>query len=173
MRTGAPAAGMIGCAAGMSITVFVERHKDADAAPIRIGWRGRALVPGKTRESAMGFAPDFDFSAERARVQRRLERASRALREAAGEAGSRAFEDFEQAREQAADLARIARKRGRDAALIAASEVRRHPASYGLAAVVGIAAVALLLSPRLRKLVADVGEDLVDEIKQYKGSLRL
>ncbi len=121
----------------------------------------------------MGIAPDFDFSADRARVQRRLERAGKALREAAGEAGARAFEEFEQAREQAADLARIARKRGRDAALVAASEVRRHPGSYGLAAVVGIAAVALLLSPRLRKLVADIGEDLVAEIKQHKGSLRL
>ena len=121
----------------------------------------------------MGIAPDFDFSAERARVQRRLEQASRALREAAGEAGARAFEEFEQAREQAADLARAAGKRSRQAALIAASEVRRHPASYGLVAIVGIAAIALLLSPRLRKLVSDVGEDLIDEISDHKGSLGL
>jgi ElaB/YqjD/DUF883 family membrane-anchored ribosome-binding protein len=121
----------------------------------------------------MGFAPDFDFSAERAQVQRRLVKASRALREAAGEAGARAFEEFEQAREQAADLARVARKRGRDAALIAASQVRRHPASYGLAAIVGVAAVALLLSPRLRKLVAQIGDELVEELKDHKGSLRL
>lgn len=121
----------------------------------------------------MGFASEFDFNAERTRVQRRLDRAGKALREAAGEAGARAFEEFEHAREQAADLARVARKRGRDAAMIAASEVRRRPASYGLVAVVGIAAVALLASPRLRQLVADLGEELLSELKQHKGSLRL
>lgn len=121
----------------------------------------------------MSFASEFDFNAERARVQKRLDRAGRQLREAAGEAGARAFEEFEHAREQAADLAREARKRGRDAAMIAASEVRRRPASYGVAAVLGIAAVAFLLSPKLRQLVADLGEELVSELKEHKGSLRL
>ena len=120
----------------------------------------------------MGFAADFDFNAERARVQRRLDRAGHALREAAGDAGARAYEEFENAREQAADLAREARKRGRDAALVAASEVRRRPGSYGLALVVGIAAVAFLASPRLRRLAADLGEELLSEVKQRKGAMR-
>jgi hypothetical protein len=120
----------------------------------------------------MGFATDFDFTAERARVQRRLDRAGRQLREAAGEAGARALDEFEHAREQAADLAREARKRGRDAAMIAASEVRRRPGSYGLVAVVGIAALALALSPRLRRLVADLSEELVSELKEHRGSMR-
>ncbi|MBX7249831.1 MAG: hypothetical protein K1X35_12410 [Caulobacteraceae bacterium] len=120
----------------------------------------------------MGLAADFDFTAERAKVQRRLDRASRALREAAGDAGARAYEEFENAREQAADLAREARRRGRDAAMIAAAEVRRRPGSYGLALLVGVAAVAFLASPRLRRLATDLGEDLLSELKQHKGAMR-
>jgi ElaB/YqjD/DUF883 family membrane-anchored ribosome-binding protein len=120
----------------------------------------------------MGLATDFDFAAERARVQARLDSAGRKLREAAGEAGSRAWDEFEHAREQAADLAREARRRGRDTAMMAAQQVRRRPASFGLAAVVGIAAVALIASPRLRKLVSELGQELLAEISEHRGAMK-
>jgi len=90
-----------------------------------------------------------------------------------GRAAEDVRERYDRAGERAHDLARTASRRGRDRALATVAEVRRRPAPYGLAALVGVAALALWLSPRLRGDIAEGAGRLWNEVQKHKGALRL
>ena len=94
------------------------------------------------------------------------------LRERLGRAAEDVRESYERAGERAQDFARTASRRGRDTALATVAQVRRRPAPFGLAALVGVAALALWLSPTLRGDLAEGAGRLWNEVQKRKGSLR-
>lgn len=94
-------------------------------------------------------------------VRQRIEEAGRTLKRSADEAG-----------ERASDFARVAGRRSRETALATVAEVRRRPAGVGLGLLVGVAAVALWLSPRLRRDLSDGAGRLWNEVQKHRGALR-
>ena len=94
-------------------------------------------------------------------MRQRLEVAGRTLKRSADEAGTRASE-----------FARVASRRGRDTALATVAQVRRRPAPVGLGLLVGAAAVALWLSPKLRRDLSEGAGRLWNEVQKHRGALR-
>ena len=99
-------------------------------------------------------------------------RAHASLRERFGRAADSFRDSYGRIGDQAHELARTASRRSRDTALATVAEVRRHPAPFGLAALVGVAALALWLSPRLRGDIAEGAGRLWNEVQKHKGALR-
>ena len=105
-------------------------------------------------------------------VEPRGERFKQDLRDKFGRAADGLRDTYERAGSHAHEFSRVAGRRSRDAALATVAQVRRRPAPFGLAALVGVAAVALWLSPRLRADVIDGAGRLWNEVQKHKGSLR-
>jgi hypothetical protein len=96
----------------------------------------------------------------------------RSLQARAGEAGSRLHEELGHLGETTRDLARSSRRTAARTGRRAAAEVRERPISFGLAAVLGVAAVALLAMPRTRRMAMAGGPLLWNELQKRRSALR-
>lgn len=94
------------------------------------------------------------------------------LRERFGRARDDLRDTYDHAGQRARQLTRTASRRGREAALATVAQVRRRPAPFGLAALVGVAALALWLSPRLRGDLAEAAGRIWNEVQKHRGGLR-
>ncbi len=105
-------------------------------------------------------------------VEPRGERFRENLRERFDRAADSLRDTYDRAGSHAQDFTRVASRRSRDAALATVAQVRRRPAPFGLAALVGVAAIALWLSPKLRGDVVEGAGRLWNEVQKHKGALR-
>lgn len=125
----------------------------------------------------MTVTSDIDISktngATRQGLRQRAARTGRQLQDAAGELTAKAQQGLGVARERGTELAGTAGTRLRSAGRGAVGEVRRRPVPYGLAAAAGIAAVAVLASPRARNLVVETAGRLWNAVQARRGALKL
>jgi len=105
-------------------------------------------------------------------MQSDVEPRRESLRERFGRAADGLRDTYDHAGSRAQEFARTASRRGRDTALATVAQVRRRPAPFGLAALVGVAALALWLSPKLRGDIAEGAGRLWNEVQKRKGALR-
>lgn len=121
----------------------------------------------------MTIASDIDLSEGREPLRERAARTGAALRQAAADAGALAYDGFGRLRERSGGARHLAGKRIRTAGLATVATVRRRPVGVGLAAVLGVAAVAVLASPRLRGQAMDGGARLWNALQRRRGKLRI
>lgn len=105
-------------------------------------------------------------------TQSELDAAAQPMRHRLEDAGRTFKRSAEEAGERVSDFARVASRRGRETALATVAQVRRRPAPVGLGLLVGAAALALWLSPRLRRDLTDGASRLWTEAQKHRGALR-
>jgi len=106
-------------------------------------------------------------------LRERAARAGRSLQEAAGELAAKAQQGLGSARERSGELTSRTGRRLRAAGRTAVGDFRRRPVPYAVAAVAGLAAVAVLSSPRARGLLVETAGRLWNAVQARKGSLKL
>jgi len=106
------------------------------------------------------------------RLSDRIGGLGRALHERAGEAGSRLHDELGHLGETTRDLARSSSRTAARTGRRAAEEVRRRPVPFGLAAALGVAAIALLAIPKTRRLAIASGPMLWNELQKRRSALR-
>lgn len=105
-------------------------------------------------------------------MQSEVEPRRQGLRAKVGRAAEEVRDNLDRASVEAKQFARSASRRGRNTALATVAEVRRRPAPFGLAALVGVGALALWLSPRLRGDIVEGAGRLWNEVQKHRGALR-
>lgn len=106
-------------------------------------------------------------------VTDRLTAVGQDLKLRARDAGSRLHDEFGRLGETTTKIARSSRRSAGVAGKRVAATVRQRPLSFGLAAVLSVAAVALLANPRTRRMAVAGGPWLWNEFQKRRGSLHL
>ncbi len=95
------------------------------------------------------------------------------LRDRVRRGGELAREKMSRMRERASDAGYLARKGAIRGSLASVAAVRNRPATFGLAALLGVAAVAVMASPALRGRVKHGAGRLLTAAQRQRGLIRI